>query len=431
MDARTTSLSADRHRLANTCWRAALICLGLIPLAMAVADRSSPLLITLAALAALAAAAAEGRLGTLLDDVAQHLRTPLGAAALGFLAWAALSVIWSSARATSLHALGELLLPVAAAFILVLTLPPRMPPRQAQWIFGAAAALACVLIGLELRTGIGARSALGLRAHAFLFNRPTLTLLVLLAPLVVLALRLRPKSVALGGALAATALLTGTVLLSYSGAAKLGLLAGAATYAAARLSRRLALAVMALGPVAVFALAPVWGDIADRLLPAGLHVRLEATHSRDRVDIWQSFGAAIREQPVVGAGFGTSARFADTPAAARVAPEYQPFLDIGHPHNAAIQVWAELGAVGAMLALLTLLLTLRSLAQLAPERLAPRLALFAAVFAVSLVGHGAWQGWWPAAIGAAIVWFRFDGQGLETRRRGNAGTWFGSKDGPA
>jgi hypothetical protein len=25
---------------------------------------------------------------------------------------------------------------------------------------------------------------------------------------------------------------------------------------------------------------------------------------------------------------------------------------------------------------------------------------------VSLVGHGAWQGWWPAAIGAALVWLR-------------------------
>jgi hypothetical protein len=35
------------------------------------------------------------------------------------------------------------------------------------------------------------------------------------------------------------------------------------------------------------------------------------------------------------------------------------------------------------------------------------LGLMAGVAAVSLVGHGAWQGWWPAAIGAAVVWFRF------------------------
>ena len=34
------------------------------------------------------------------------------------------------------------------------------------------------------------------------------------------------------------------------------------------------------------------------------------------------------------------------------------------------------------------------------------LALLGGVAAVSLVGHGAWQGWWAAAVGAAIVWFR-------------------------
>jgi len=189
------------------------------------------------------------------------------------------------------------------------------------------------------------------------------------------------------------------------------LLTGVAAYAAAFLSRRLALASVALGLAAVFALAPVWGDIADRVLPAGLHARLEAAHSRDRVDIWQSFGAAIREQPIIGAGFGSSARFAQAPVAARVAPEYQPFLDIGHPHNAAIQVWAELGVVGAVLGLLVLLLGLRSLAIVGPDRLAPRLALFAAVAGVSLIGHGAWQGWWTAAIGAAVVWFRFGERG--------------------
>jgi exopolysaccharide production protein ExoQ len=25
---------------------------------------------------------------------------------------------------------------------------------------------------------------------------------------------------------------------------------------------------------------------------------------------------------------------------------------------------------------------------------------------VSLVGHGAWQGWWAASLGTAVVWFR-------------------------
>jgi hypothetical protein len=33
-------------------------------------------------------------------------------------------------------------------------------------------------------------------------------------------------------------------------------------------------------------------------------------------------------------------------------------------------------------------------------------ALLGAAASVSLIGHGAWQGWWAASIGAAVVWFR-------------------------
>ena len=33
------------------------------------------------------------------------------------------------------------------------------------------------------------------------------------------------------------------------------------------------------------------------------------------------------------------------------------------------------------------------------------LALFAGAFSVASVAHGAWQGWWIAALAAAVVWF--------------------------
>jgi O-antigen ligase len=403
-----TASKADRHPLADGLRRTAATCLALIPLAMAVAHRSSPLVITLAASAALAAVAAQRQLHGMLDQAGRRLRTPLGVAWLAFLAWAALSIVWSPAKATSLHAFGEFILPVAAAFVLALTLAGHMP-RHAVWAFAGAAALACILIGLDLK-GVGVRRALGIRSYLFLANRPALTLLVLLAPLVELALCLRRRMIALATAATAVAVVTGAILLSYSGAAKFGLAAGAAAFGATWLSRRLVLSVLSLALMAGFALAPIWGDAADRLLPASVHARFAKTHARERVDIWQSFGAAIREQPVLGAGFGASARFGQSPVAARVAPEYRPLLDIGHPHDAAVQVWAELGAIGAGLATLVGLLTLRGLADLPTNRLAARSGLFAAVLAVSSVGHGAWQGWWPAAIGAAMVWFTVGGQ---------------------
>ena len=68
-------------------------------------------------------------------------------------------------------------------------------------------------------------------------------------------------------------------------------------------------------------------------------------------------------------------------------------LGVGHPHNAALQIWVELGAVGAALAFLIFAFLLRSIARLYADAAAPRLALVAGAGMVALVGHGAWQGW--------------------------------------
>jgi O-antigen ligase len=196
------------------------------------------------------------------------------------------------------------------------------------------------------------------------------------------------------------------ILQSDSGAAALGLMAGGLAYLCARLSRRLALALLALSVVGTIGLAPITGEVLDRIVPASIHEKLASTSSKIRIEIWKVFGAAARQEPVLGSGFGVSPRFPETRVAQQIPPEQRHMLAIWHPHSAALQIWVELGAIGAALALTTGLLVLRSLVGLPPDLLALGLALFAAVEAVSLVGHGAWQGWWPAAIGAAVVWFR-------------------------
>jgi len=112
----------------------------------------------------------------------------------------------------------------------------------------------------------------------------------------------------------------------------------------------------------------------------------------------------------LGAGFSPGPSFPRSAGARRVDPAFATLLVVGHPHNGALQIWTELGAVGACLALAVLGLVLRLLATLPDEIFAPGLALLAAAVSVSLVGHGLWQGWWAAAIGAAIVFFRIGPQ---------------------
>jgi O-antigen ligase len=194
------------------------------------------------------------------------------------------------------------------------------------------------------------------------------------------------------------------VARSESGAALLGLCAAIATFAMAYLAPRLVALAAAVAFAAVMVVAPFLGTMGDNLIPNAVHERLADDHSRDRIDIWLSFGDAIRQDPVLGGGFGVSPVMDETSVADRVPPEHRKLLGVGHPHNAAIQVWAELGIVGVVLTLMIVLQSLRAIVR--QERLvaAASLALIAGATAVALVGHGAWQGWWAASLGAAIVW---------------------------
>lgn len=390
-----------RSRFADPLWVAAHSIIGAMPVVMAIAHRSSTLVLAVAMVAALAAMAVEGRAREWLAEAAAALRTPLGLAVLGFLGFAALSITWSVVPGTSLQALAEFGLTLAGAFVLALALPQRMPQRR-PLLLAFSTALACVLILLQLWTDVAVRRAFGLRAEEFIFNRPSLTVLVLSIPLAWLLLRSGYRRVGAG----ALALAAGTVVQSESGAAVLGLLAAVAVYALARYSGRAAVSVVALCVAVAILLAPVIGAAAERVLPASVHESLARANTRARVEIWKTFGEAVRQDPVLGKGFGVSPSFAETRAAHEVRPNDPSALTLWHPHNAALQIWVELGLVGAALGMIVVMLLLKRIARLPGEFQAVSLTLVAAIVVVSLVGHGAWQGWWPAAVGAAIVWLR-------------------------
>ena len=399
-------LSPSQSQLGAGLWRAAVVMLGLMPLGMAVAHRSSPLFLTVSAVFALSAAAVGGELRATAGAASRALATPLGAATLAFLAWTAVSLTWSDAPARSAHAFGEFWLSVGAAFVVALALPARMR-RSDLWLVAGATGLACFLILFELRTGLAWRRTLGMRSASYIFNRSVLTILVVAVPLLTFLPPRRPGAVRWAvarGVLAVLVVLA--ALASESGAARLAAAVFLVAFGAAHLWPVAVRRLVLFGVVAAMVLAPFSGPIAEGLIPDFVHDRLGDSHSRDRIDIWSSFGAAVREEPVVGGGFGVSPAMGETPVAARVPAEHRTLLAVGHPHNGFLQIWVELGAVGAILAAGVLVLILQSMRDMPRRRMAPRLALFSAIATVSLVGHGAWQGWWPAAIGAAIVWFR-------------------------
>ena len=376
--------------------------LALMPAMFVFAHRSSPLILSIAAALTLLATAAEDRLLAVWTDLHAASRTPVGLAAGAFLGWATLSIAWSEARGSSLFALGEFVLPIGAALILAITLPGRMP-RHAVEILAIAVAFACVVVHFELATDAAWRRALGARSDANIFNRPVLTFLVLSVP--ILWFLLKTRQTRAGATLAA--LVAVTTLLAKSGAAVLGLAVGVGTCWLVRaLQPRRAVAVVGGLLLAGLACAPLTGELLERTFPTRLHDAMETASSRIRVDIYRTFGAAVALHPIGGAGFGASTRYQETSHVTRLAPERRALAGIGHPHNAALQIWVELGLVGAMLAAAVVVCALRGLLDLPTAKLAPRLALFAGAASAAMVGHGAWQGWWAAALGAGLVWLR-------------------------
>ena len=393
-----TPASASGHYLEQAAW----VVLAAMPLALAFAVRSSAALIGVAALLALAGAVVAGWGRALAADAWARARSLPGAFLPLFAALAAASLLWHPFPRLGLFAMGEAFAPLVAAAILGLSLG-RLRRRAVFILFASLFALACVEVLVELFTGMAWRYAVGMRPALFVLNKPVICFVVLYWPLWSLS-EGAPRRGLMMGALAV--LMAAAVFKSVSGAAMLALICGALTFGLARLAPRFAWGLVMAGLFAALALAPVKGDLAQRAVPGWALDRLQSLHARDRVEIWQSFGEVTLLRPFTGAGFGVSPKMGDAPVALLVPGEHRTLLAVGHPHDMFLQIWAELGVLGALLAAVALAWLGKALLVLRRrEELPPALAAIAAVLVIAEVGHGAWQGWWLAILGAAAIWF--------------------------
>ncbi|MDB5513032.1 MAG: O-antigen polymerase [Enterovirga sp.] len=377
----------------------AWLLLASLPLAMAIANRSAPALLAGAALAALAGRGAGGELRQVRAALRAALRPGLALACLAFLAVAITSLGWSRHGPLTLRGLVELGIAAGAALLLHGSLPRAVP----RWALIAAASLAgagCLWILVELATDSALRAALGFRSESFIFKRSATAILIVFWPLAYCLWRAGQRA----AVLAIGALLLASILWSHAAAALLGLLAGVMVVGGAALFRKATQAALGLALLLALALAPVTGDLAGRFLPPSVLDALHESQARDRILIWQSFGEVVRARPVLGTGFGTSPALGRDPVLAEIRPDRRLMLAVGHPHNGYLQIWTELGTVGALVAGLVLALLLRTSAAADRRAAVPGLAAIACAAAIMLVAHGAWQGWWIATIGAAAIW---------------------------
>ena len=361
---------------------------------------------------------------------------PAAFACIGFafVAWAALSELWSPGSrqivsgsllegtfAVEARSLSSVLLALTSA----LTIAASLRTAPAPWASGIAATMLGVqaalviaspyLSGMVLSAVYGEDSR-GLIEGAQNIGRGANTLalgLPLLLPLLVLRWKVAGMVLAgllLAGAVAAFALLG-------SASALCALAAMAAAMGLIVLAPRMGFRWLFGAIAGYIAAAPVLYagliralDPVSQSLPASFRSRLWS---------WEAVIARSSEAPFAGHGMGATRSWKDTFASrpdwlAQLPDSWATYPIVpGHPHNMALQIWAETGMIGAVLAALSLVALAFHLPRPGDLPREIRLAIAGLAGAATVIfsfAYSLWnEGFWASlALAAAVIilWHR-------------------------
>jgi O-antigen ligase/polysaccharide polymerase Wzy-like membrane protein len=240
-------------------------------------------------------------------------------------------------------------------------------------------------------------------------NRNVISFVLLLIPGLLFTAALASRSMrhaALGALVLAAAV---CVTMSESGTSLVAFVLGMVALAFCALSLKAArMAMMVVWTVVMLFAVPLsalpyeqgWNRLAS-VSPESVAARFY---------IWKHMADAVEKNFVIGIGVrGARALDVRLPADLRSLREPAPVADgrrVPHPHNVFLQIWLELGAIGAFLALVVGLAALWQIGRLPPVVQAGALGLFAVCAGVGASGFDLWQTWllgayiftWPALL---------------------------------
>lgn len=337
-----------------------------------------------------------------------------GLAAWPLLLVGLLSAVWSISPAVSLGKTGQLagLLVMGVLFVpaVAVTLPIDRTRLLSITTFGFLAAATLVLADLALDGGLSAWARpVPEGTLAASYSRGAATHAIFAVPLFLGLWRLGRRRLALVSF--AAALMPFGLEQTSAQLALMIAVAAALTVLAVPVLRWLLLIAQLSFVMAIPLVLPY--DYVEYLCPL-IDTKASIVH---RVVIWNFAHERWLERPTVGWGLASARHvpggdgYADfiTPCGRDVTalhdgrPNLPQLLPL-HTHNAAVQVWLELGGLGALaLAWLIVILSCRGY-NMARDRagMAATAGLSAAVFVVAMVSFGAWQSWWWAAMLLAL-----------------------------
>ncbi|MFP6747017.1 MAG: O-antigen ligase family protein, partial [Alphaproteobacteria bacterium] len=200
------------------------------------------------------------------------------------------------------------------------------------------------------------------------------------------------------------------ILLTDSDSVILGHGVGAAVFALSLALPRIMPWVMGAVVATGVVMAPMIPDRLPDPFQKGPHLSWLTPSAALRLIIWRTAAKHIKEKPVLGGGFDTARglyskkdrvyyKFPDEIVGRPWGPvKYEPIPL--HPHNGILQVWLELGAVGAVILLVLLLSVVRGIQRLVGDRVnkAAALAAMTTGLTIGSISFGVWQSWWLSSI---------------------------------
>ncbi len=232
----------------------------------------------------------------------------------------------------------------------------------------------------------------------YLLNRNSADVVMLFWPAVLLTAAL-PNGWHLAMRCILTALVAVCALISQSQTSLVALGAGFIIYAMARFSPRtvrwMVVTIWTIGLV----LAVPLGAMPHKLGWTSW-TWLPSISVAARFYIWSYAAEKVLEKPFTGIGVRGTRELQKTEGVKAQGAESERLRPRPgrHPHNAFLQIWLELGAIGAALLLMIGLAALRQIGRLPDLKAAAGYALFATVSAVAAFGYGIWQTWLLGAI---------------------------------
>jgi len=359
------------------------------------AYRATTPILVVAALAALIATAMRDRRAPPVDRTLAILFALL-------LGWSALSTAWAIDIREALSLLPRL----AGLFVAIVALigasgALREGDRRVfVRLLLAGAAVGTALLLIETTGDAAIKASLSDKEQPIIALKPGSTVLALLVwPAVLVLVRAGRRALAV---LLFLALLVPLGFLE-GRAAFLALSLGAVVYALAWWAPRAttqaaaatsALLIVTMPLIAKAAIVPLLARDWIQELP------FSAVH---RLRIWAFVADRIVERPFLGWGLNAARtlpggdRVIDPATGATILPL--------HPHNAALHLWLELGAPGALIGAVLAAALAFACRRLPGGRAATAagLAVFATAFTVCWLSYGVFQNWWVAALGLAVA----------------------------